>query len=225
MGLWPCDAAFGRMPIMNQTMPPQGGLPQGAAHDGAELLLLDPDPLVKTHVSRLAHFFRVTAATSVGSAVEYLRRTPRTCQFVISDVRVNGEDTFDVFRAAKAVSLAPTILVTTADVERVPDALLSGGDAVLLKPFAPNLLFSRLGRLKQERATMLARSRTLASQKEHLLRERTTAALVGKLGIPLPYDHCPHCNAAPITSFDFVSHRRAWYACLSCKKVWIANHL
>jgi CheY-like chemotaxis protein len=143
---------------------------------------------------------------------------------VISDVQVNGQETFGVFRAAKAAEFAPTILVTTAEVERVPDALISGGDAVLLKPFAPNLLFSRLGRLKQERAAMLV-PRDLASEKVHQLRERTSAALGGKLGMALPFDHCPHCNASPITSFDFVSHRRAWYACLGCKKVWIANHL
>jgi len=205
---------------MTQTVPPHADL-----QEGSELLVLDPDPLVNDLVWSLRHFFRVTAATSVGSAVEYLRRTPRRCQFVISDVQVNGEETFDVFRAAKAVEMGPTILVTTADVERVPDALISGGDAVLLKPFAPNLLFSRLGRLKQERAAMLDLPRDLASEKAHQLRERTRAALGGQLGTALPFDHCPHCNASPVTSFDFVSHRRAWYACLACKKVWIANHI
>ena len=206
---------------MTQTVPPHADLPQ----EGSELLVLDQDPVVNDHVSRLRQFFRVTAATSIGSAVEYLRRTPRKCQFVISDVQVDGQDTFDVFRAAKAVEMGPTILVTTADVERVPDALISGGDAVLLKPFAPNLLFSRLGRLKQERAARLDLPRDLASEKAHQLRERTSAALGGQLGTALPFDHCPHCNASPVTSFDFVSHRRAWYACLACKKVWIANHI
>lgn len=205
---------------MTEIAPPQAFPPEGS-----ELLLLDPDALVNDHVSQLARSFRVTAANSVGSAVEYLRRTPRRCQFVISDVRMNGEETFTVFRAAKAAAVAPTILVTTADVESVPDALISGGDAVLLKPFQPNLLFSRLGRLKQERAAMLKLPRELASEKVYQFRERSNAALVGKLGIPLPYDHCPHCNASPITSFDFVSQRRAWFACLACKKVWIANHL
>jgi hypothetical protein len=25
-----------------------------------------------------------------------------------------------------------------------------------------------------------------------------------------------------VTSFEFLSRRRAWYACLACRKVWIA---
>jgi DNA-binding response OmpR family regulator len=170
-------------------------------------------------VPRLRENFHVTTTASVASAVDYLRRTPVTCQFVISDVRVNGEETFDFFRAAKTLTSAPTILVTTSDVARVPEALLSGGDAILLKPFEPNLLFARLGRLKQARLDKYDLAGTRAFQ----LNERRSAAIGGEIGMALPHDYCPHCNASPITCFDFVGSRRAWFACLGCKQVWIAK--
>ena len=174
-----------------------------------ELLLLDGDPSVNVHVPRLRESFDVTTDVSFAAATAFLRRTASNCQFVISDILANGEETFELFRTAKSLATPPTILVTTADVDRVPDALISGGDEVLLKPFAPNLLFARLGRLKQERVSLRGRF----------------AATDHSAGIQCPQGNCPYCNATPITSFDFVSHGRAWYACLACKKVWIAKRL
>jgi DNA-binding response OmpR family regulator len=138
------------------------------------------------------------------------------CQFLISDIRENAEETFGVFRTAKLCVAPPTILVTTADVQRVPDALLSGGDAVLLKPFAPNLLFARLGRLKQERDN---RERLATGHSFGSWHSDGRVVEAESSGI-----HCAHCNGAA-TTLDFLSHRRAWYACLACKKVWIAKRI
>jgi hypothetical protein len=38
-----------------------------------------------------------------------------------------------------------------------------------------------------------------------------------------PNTQCPYCHRNGVTSFEFCSHRRAWYACLDCRKVWIAK--
>jgi DNA-binding response OmpR family regulator len=134
----------------------------------------------------------------------------------------------DLCREAKALSNAPAVLVTTEQVERVPDALEAGCDGVLLKPFASNLLFARIGRLLRDRSTLLHRSSALRDRSAHIagkidhLRERSTLLKQGTNRV-WPTIHCPHCDHAGVTSFEFASHRRAWYACLQCRKVWIGK--
>ena len=180
------------------------------------VFVLDTDASMRIHLPSLREHFDVTAEKSLAAAAEYLRRTASKCQFLISDIRADAEETFRLFRMAKSCVAPPTILVTTADVQRVPDALLSGGDAVLLKPFPPNLLFARLGRLKQERDN---RERLAASRSFRRLHSSRNVVDAESSGV-----HCPHCNGVA-TTFDFLSHRRAWYACLACKKVWIAKRI
>jgi hypothetical protein len=34
---------------------------------------------------------------------------------------------------------------------------------------------------------------------------------------------CTRCQQDGVVSFEFASHRRAWYACLECKNVWMAK--
>jgi DNA-binding response OmpR family regulator len=180
-----------------------------------EILLLDADALAGIHLTRLREQYHVTLERSVTAAAEYLRRASSNCHFLISDVRASGDETLPLFRTAKSLAVPPTILVTTADVERVPDALICGGDAVLLKPFSPNLLFSRLGRLKQERDARKQREAVSSLRNPH---PHDAPHTVDSLDV-----HCPHCNAAGAVTFDFLSYRRAWYACLACKKAWIAK--
>jgi|SRR5678815_1983891 DNA-binding response OmpR family regulator len=184
-----------------------------------EIFVLDTDPSMKIHLPILREHFHVTTEGSLAAgvaAVEYLRRTASKYQFLISDIRANAEETFRVFRTAKSCVAPPTILVTTADVQRVPEALLSGGDAVLLKPFPPNLLIARLGRLQQERNN---RERLATPHSSRRVDPSRNVVAAESSGV-----HCPHCNAAA-TTLDFLSHRRAWYACLACKKVWIAKRI
>jgi hypothetical protein len=38
-----------------------------------------------------------------------------------------------------------------------------------------------------------------------------------------PTAECPYCDHEGVTSFEYASHRRTWYACLACKKVWMAK--
>ena len=67
-----------------------------------------------------------------------------------------------------------------------------------------------------------ARSAHLRNKGAHLA-ERVELL---KLGIiqEWPAASCPYC-AHPVTSFDYASLRRAWYACVQCKKVWLAKRL
>jgi len=50
-------------------------------------------------------------------------------------------------RDVKSVDSSTAVLVTTEATERVPDVLAAGCDGVLLKPLAPNLFYTRIGRL------------------------------------------------------------------------------
>ena len=38
-----------------------------------------------------------------------------------------------------------------------------------------------------------------------------------------PETRCPACERPGAVSFEFSSHRRAWYACLGCKAVWMGK--
>jgi CheY-like chemotaxis protein len=101
------------------------------------------------------------------------------------------------------------ILVTTAVPERAPAALKAGCHAVLLKPFAPNLIAARVGRLCREVPTVPAAVRA--------------AALLQQCGTnrTWPDLECPTCDHAGAVGFEFSSHRRTWYACLACDSVWL----
>ena len=94
--------------------------------------------------------------------------------------------------------------------------------SVLLKPFASNLLFARIGRLLRERsATLRDRSARVADKTRHLL-DRSNLLIQGTNRV-WPTTHCAYCSHSGVTSFEFASHRRAWYACLQCKKVCLGK--
>ena len=88
-------------------------------------------------------------------------------------------------------------------------ALKAGCHAVLLRPFAPNLLAARLGRLSREIPTT-----------PNALRGLAALQLVGTNRV-WPDTQCPTCHAGGAVSFEFSSYRRMWYACLGCDHVWL----
>ena len=103
------------------------------------------------------------------------------------------------------------ILVTTETPEHAPSALKAGCHALLLKPYAPNLLVARIGRLA---------------------REMPPAAVAGRLAEKLgqfgthrtwPDVPCPKCAHAGAVNFEHSSHRRSWFACLGCDSVWLGK--
>lgn len=93
---------------------------------------------------------------------------------------------------------------------------------MLLKPFAPNLLIARIGRLLRERSTHLRVQAARSLGKSAHLTERIDQLKTGT-NRKWPNTQCPYCSHSGVTSFDFASIRRAWYACLLCRKVWIAK--
>jgi DNA-binding response OmpR family regulator len=186
----------------------------------AALLVADGSPDAARYVEILRGNYRVATTASTEAAKQLLHRDPPA--LVIADLTSSGLDGFEICRQAKTLTQMPPVLVTTTVVERVPDALAAGCDGVLLKPFAPNLVVARLGRLTRARSEMLRTRATQSHLKSTHLADRLGSLRAGTNRV-WPNTHCPYCNHHGVTSFEFCSHRRSWYACLECKKVWIAK--
>jgi DNA-binding response OmpR family regulator len=127
---------------------------------------------------------------------------------VVTELDLPDGDGIEVCYEAKTASRTVLVLVCTKDAARVPKALLAGCDSVLLKPFAPNLLYARLGRLTRDL---------------HIRATFPAATLTGGTNQHCPSAACPSCGQSGATVFDATSLRRAWYACLTCEHVWIAR--
>jgi DNA-binding response OmpR family regulator len=187
-----------------------------------DLLLVDASGDAAAYAAVLRSSYRVATTASSDVARQFLRRQPPG--LVIIELDLPGGDGVEICREAKRLTVPPPVLVTTVNAERVPDSLSAGCDGVLLKPFAPNLLFARIGRLLRARGEALrARARNQGLKTAHLADR--SEALLGGTNRVWPNTHCPYCNHGGVTSFEFCSHRRAWFACLECKKVWIAKRL
>jgi DNA-binding response OmpR family regulator len=191
-----------------------------AATSATEVLFVDTDQAAARLVPVIRHESRrVTVAYTRGAALQVLSRA--TPDLIITELDLSDGPGEDIIRRAKELATPPSILVTTPAVDRIPAALLAGCDGVLLKPFAPNLLSARMGRMLRERSIelrlrahrQLAKSAHL-NERSELLASRTTREW--------PNTHCPSCQHRGVTSFEHTSHRRSWYACLACSKVWIA---
>jgi DNA-binding response OmpR family regulator len=149
-------------------------------------------------------FTRIYTHDGAEAAKAIASTRPRAVVLDWDDAALGGPD---VSAAARAV---PTtcVLVTTVDVRQVPAILKAGCHGVLLKPFSPNLLAARLGRVIKET-------------------ERPWGAKTLPPGWPVgtnrvwPETACPRCGMRGATSFDFSSYRRMWYACLSCDHTWL----
>jgi DNA-binding response OmpR family regulator len=185
-----------------------------------ELLIVDSGEDAVNAASMLRGSYRVATTSAIDVAKQFLHRSPPA--LVAVELNLTTGDGVEICREAKALPFAPSVLVTTALVERVPDALAAGCDGVLLKPFAPNLLFARIGRLLRARSEAVrTRGRHQQLKAQHLV-ERSELLLAGTNRV-WPNTQCPYCDHGGVTSFEFASHRRAWYACLECRKVWIAK--
>ena len=185
-----------------------------------DLLLVDASTDAAGYAAVLRGNYRVAMTRSPDVARQFLRR--QAPGLLITELDLPGGDGVEICREAKRLVSSPPVLVTTSNTARVPDALSAGCDGILLKPFAPNLLFARIGRLLRTRSEVLrARARAQGLKTAHLTDR--SEALLGGTNRVWPNTHCPYCNHVGVTSFEFCSHRRAWYACLECKKVWIAK--
>jgi hypothetical protein len=119
------------------------------------------------------------------------------------------------------------VLAITAIPERVPEALKAGCDAVLVKPFAPNLLYARIGRLLRLRSRWLGERAQALSERAWSQRVRSQCLIehshriMASTNIVCRDVSCPSCGQPGAVAFDSASHRRMWHACLPCGKVWM----
>ncbi len=150
-----------------------------------------------------AQFMRVAAHTTRDVLRALTESRPRV---IALDWDVKEIDGPAVCAAGRQSGSA--ILVMTRVPERVPSALKAGCHAVLLRPFVPNLLAARLGRLSRQLPVMAAAARV------------STTPQVGTNRV-WPDARCPSCDEPGAVSFEFSSYRRMWYACLACDHVWL----
>jgi DNA-binding response OmpR family regulator len=188
-----------------------------------ELLFVDGDPAANTYVATLQRQYRVTIATTALVALKTLERRS-TPAVLITELDLSDGCGEEVCRRAKQVNddAPASVLVMTSNIERVPAALTAGCDGVLLKPFAPNLLYSRVGRLLRARSIELRMRAAQQRAKSAHLTERTAPLSVSTNKV-WPTTHCPYCAHVGIVNFDHAHARREWFACLACQKVWLAK--
>ena len=188
-----------------------------------ELLVVDNAPETAAYVEALrGQKFIVNSTGHHDTALHYLQRADPA--LIVTGTTLEDGPGLDICRAAKAKRFPPSVLVVTPRPEDAPDALLAGCDGVLLKPFTASLLVNRTSRLLRARVDQLrVRSARVRNKGAHL-HERSELL---KLGVTRewPATSCPYCAHPGVTSFDYASLRRAWYACLKCKKVWLAKRL
>jgi DNA-binding response OmpR family regulator len=185
-----------------------------------DVLIVDGGSSAAGYSFGLRDRFRVNPALSVEAALQHL--SEHSPALVITELALDGKSGVEVCRQAKKLPVPSTVLVMTSEVELVPDALIAGCDGVLLKPFAPNLLYARLGRLLRARTAALRLLAQRQYAKSVAFSERSDLLISGT-NRHWPATRCPSCSHEGVTSFEFASHRTAWYACLECRNVWMAK--
>jgi DNA-binding response OmpR family regulator len=185
-----------------------------------DILLVDSQSIISKFTPALAATYRINSTPHTSVALEYIRRSLPS--LVITEVELEDGSGVEVCKVAKAIGGASTVLVTASGPDTIPDALVAGCDGVLLKPFSTNLLITRVSRLLRERSNQLRLNSARTLGKSAHLSERIEQMRTGTNQV-WPNAHCPYCRHGGVTSFDFASMRRAWYACLSCRKVWLAK--
>jgi CheY-like chemotaxis protein len=148
------------------------------------------------------------AARNTAEAIRLLERwRPRV---IAIDWDLEDFDGKQIAAAARQFPGIGILMTMTAPTD-APSALKSGCHAVLLKPLTPNLIAARLGRLSRELPTAAAATRI--------------AERLGQFGTNRiwPEVACPKCGEANAISFEYSSHRRTWFACMSCESVWLGR--
>jgi DNA-binding response OmpR family regulator len=175
-------------------------------HADTRPLLVLAVPEADVHLYPGHQFVRV-ATRSSAAALQQLTRSP---SLLVIDWDLLDGVAADLCSAAVAAHAA--VLVTSSDPACAPRAIKAGCHGILLKPFPSMLVAARLGRLMREQAV---RAR-FPARRDGI--DRGTHRVCKEID-------CPYCATPAPTSFEFSSHRRAWYACLSCDKVWLGARL
>ena len=182
------------------------------------ILLVDPG-VADSHLPLLRRRFEVTFVSSEDQAIRALRAFRPT--LVITELELPEGDGVSLCRQSKAFEdNVPSVLAITARPERVPEALKAGCDGVLVKPFAPNLLYARIGRLLRMRAwAVQERARWQRVSSNYLIEQ--SHRIMASTNVICRDTSCPSCAQGGAVAFDAASHRRMWYACLPCGNVWM----
>src|SRR5262249_18432564 len=132
----------------------------------------------------------VVTAHSTDDALRCIERMkPR---LVVLDWDCHGIDGAIVCLAGSQLP-ASTVLISTQDVKRVPDALRAGCHGVLLKPFTINLAAARIGRLWRDASTVSPVVRAVVERGSNRTWPKTV---------------CPSCATGHAVLFDHASHRQ-----------------
>jgi len=148
-------------------------------------------------------FTTLTAPTSNEALIHIRRSAP---ELLVVPLKAGDGEACALCRAAKDGLSPPAILVLAEDVAVVPAAITAGCDSILIRPFAPNLLFTRLARLFP---------RTLPQDGPATSRFTPTNQ---RWNSP-----CPSCGRRGVVSVDAASLRQWWFACTACSHVWASD--
>jgi CheY-like chemotaxis protein len=127
------------------------------------------------------------------------------------DLELAAVDTIVVCRTARTRACA-SVLVVASTPTLAPAVIKAGCHSFLLKPLTRNLVAARLGRLARGLGRTGAGRGRDAGTRTPRDTLRTCAQVL-----------CPTCAEPGGVSFEFDSHRRAWYACLTCDGVWLGR--
>ena len=195
--------------------------PSAPSLSDLEVLVVDGAVEADTYAEVLRQTYRtVNLITCQRTAVEYLQRA--TPSLVVAALTPSDGSAVEICRRAKSKPMPASVLMTAEKPEDVPDALVAGCDGVLLKPISASLLINRTSRMMRVRMDCLRLPRARSRGKRA---EPIAGAERLKLGLnqEWPDLSCPFCSHQGVTSFDHASMRRDWYACLQCRKVWMAK--
>jgi CheY-like chemotaxis protein len=194
--------------VYSEVLPPSSG----SVRDEATPSDARPALVIAAAASELARFptalFAPLAARDTADAIRLIERwRPRV---VAVDWDLADFDGKEICAAARERP-GTAIFVTMAAPESAPSALKAGCHTLLLKPLTTNLIAARLGRLSRELPSGSAATRV--------------AEKFGQSGTnrTWPEIACPKCAQAGAVSFEYSSHRRTWYACMSCESVWLGR--
>ena len=186
--------------------------------DPVSILFVDPG--ADAFLPLLRRNFEVTVVSSEAQALRALKAFEPT--LVITELVLPEGDGVAVCRQSK-MGEATLVLATTSQPARVPEALKAGCDGVLMKPFPPNLLYTRVGRLLRLREKEL-NDRALWLQTRSQFPIVPAPHVTAGTNVVCHDAVCPSCGRGGGVGFDAVSHRRMWYACLPCDHVWTAAY-
>jgi len=182
--------------------------PEGRAPRSAEPTLIVAAADADLSAYLLMAFQLMTVRSNAELAALMAREHPAA---VAIDADLPG---FDAAAACAALCLQEdvAVLVALSRAEQAPAVLKAGCHAVLMKPFAPNLFASRMGRVLRDRAQR--------SRWSHVPRNGSSVRGTNRAWETV---ECPRCCEPDAVGFDFASHRRMWFACLACNQVWIGQ--